>query len=101
MHLQRKVLHIAIDTRLGFQFQDALGMNRAGNLAIDDDVLGRDRAVDDGGFGNHQQAVVCIIGPNVAMHFAVNAQTIAECNVAGNAAAFCNQAFDGGLLFFG
>ena len=76
VHLQRRVMHVALNPGLGLQLQHLARMNRALDAAVDDDVVRHDFARYFGGLGNNQNACLIIARTYVSTNFTINAQAI-------------------------
>ena len=100
VHLQRTVEHIATNSRLGLQLQQHLGMNRAVHDAIDDDVIGPDFALNNGCFGDYQNAGEAFLGRKIARYLALNPQALGKRHISHQLRAARNQAFEWRLLLF-
>jgi hypothetical protein len=100
VHFKRLVTHIALNVGFGLQLQQFARMDRPEHPSVDDDVVGMDDARNGCRLGNHKDAGVIRIGPDVSDHFTVHAQSFRKGVIAFNQAPMGNQALDGGLLLF-
>src|SRR5688572_30298700 len=94
LDLQRLVVDVSCDIRLGLQFHVLGGVHRPDHRAVDHDMRNADLALDLRLLGKHQPARPTLGGDHVAAHAALHVQAPRESHAALDRGAGAYQAVD-------